>query len=485
MLPHATLLLALVAAERCVEVLSLADVHGHAAELPRLAARMSPIRAGGPSLLFDAGDSLQGTLAARLSEGEAVVAALGAMGVDAAAIGNHDFDYGAAALRRRMATASYPFLAANLRDASTGELPAWKNLYPSRLLRPPGGPVVGVFGLSARDTPSLTMPRNVEGLAFLPEAEAAARQAAALRREGAEVVVGVVHLGGYCTDLGDPDDLSSCEAGRDLFRLARSLPPGLVDALLGGHTHGFVNHRVNGVALVQAGSRAEAAGWVTLCTGRPARFHPPIRAAGDGKGGGAPEDARVASAVEPFLAAARSSLREPLGVSLPWPLARDSRGPSPFGVAVAQAVREALRTDFALINGGSLRTDLAPGALTLGQVYEALPFEDSLAVVRVRGAALVELLRALEGAEKGFPQLAGLRFDGGEARTCDGAPLDLNRTYAVGTNEFIASGGDGTQSVLARLPPGSLTMRKDLHQRDAFVAWLRRVHGSEPPAACP
>jgi len=485
MLPHAALLLALVAAERCVEVLSVADVHGQISHLPRLAARIAEVRARGPSLLLDAGDSLQGTLAARLSEGEAVVAALGAMGVDAAAVGNHDFDYGAAALRHRMAEAPYPFLAANLRDRGTGRLPTWRNLASSRVFRLAGGPVVGVFGISSSETPSLTMPRNVEGLSFAPEAAEAVRQARALRRQGAEIVVGIVHEGGWCADLGDPDDLSSCEGGRSLFRLARALPQGLVDALAGGHTHGFVNHRVNGVALVQAGSGAEAAGWVTLCAGGPVRFHPPLWGREAGKGGEAPEDARVASAVAPYLAAARSSLEAPLGARLPWPLTRDPRRPSSLGAAVAQAVREALRTDFALVNGGCLRTDLAPGALTLGQVYEALPFDDGLAVVRLPGSALVEMLRALQGSEKGFPQLAGLRFDGREARTCDGAPLDPSRTYVLGTNEFVALGGDGTRAVLSRLPAGSVDMREDVRQRDAFAAWLQREHADRPPGPCP
>ncbi len=345
--------------------------------------------------------------------------------------------------------------------------------------------MVGVFGISAEDTPSLTMPRNVEGLTFAPEAAESARAARDLRARGAEIVLGLVHVGGYCRDLGDPDDLSSCDADRALFRLARSLPPGLVDALLGGHTHGFVNHRVNGVALVQAGSRAEAAGWLTVCVGKPVRFHPPLRRGTGGKGAEGPVDARVAAAVAPYVEAAEVARRRPLGIRIVEPLTRDPARQSTLGAAAAQAVRAALQADFGLVNAGGLRMDLPPGELTFGQLYESFPFDDELAVVTLDGARLLELLRGLASGDKGFPQLAGLSFDGREARACGGAPIDPARTYVLGTNEFLATGGDGTRRVLDQLPPGAVRMREDLRFRDVFADWLRSAPQGHLPGACP
>ncbi|MEI6226812.1 MAG: hypothetical protein WCS72_18885, partial [Deltaproteobacteria bacterium] len=81
----AALALALSAAPSCVEILSMSDLHGRIAALPRIAAEIAPVRARGPSLLLDAGDSAQGTVEASLSRGDAVVAGLAALGVDAAA----------------------------------------------------------------------------------------------------------------------------------------------------------------------------------------------------------------------------------------------------------------------------------------------------------------------------------------------------------------------------------------------------------------
>src|SRR6266568_1236346 len=102
------LALSLAAHPRCVEVVELSDLHGRLDALPRVAQAVEELRQRGPTLLLDGGDSMQGTLDSELNEGRAVVAAFGALGVDAAAIGNHDFDRGPEVLRSRIAEARYP-----------------------------------------------------------------------------------------------------------------------------------------------------------------------------------------------------------------------------------------------------------------------------------------------------------------------------------------------------------------------------------------
>jgi len=478
MLLAAALALSIASAPTCVEILSISDLHGRLDTLPRIAAEIAPLRARGPALLLDAGDSAQGTIEASLSGGDAVVIGLAALGVDAAALGNHDLDFGQEAARRRIAAAPYPTLAANLRDARTRRLPDWRNLEGSRIFRLPGGPTVGVFGLSTPSTPRQTMASNAAGLRFGKLAPEAERQARDLRARGAELVVGLVHAGGSCRDLAPPDDLSSCDQRSELFSLARALPAGLVDGLVGGHTHGFLSHRVNGVALVQAGSKGQAVGWLTLCVGRPARFHLPIRP-GDDKGSGAPgEDAKVRAAVAPHLAAAEAERQRPVGVRLDRPLGRGRDRVSTLGATAAQAARAAMGAEIGLVNAGALRASLPAGDLRYGQVYEAMPFDDGLAVVRMRGSDLLAALSALSSFRGEVPQAAGLVPDGASTSTCSGLPVDRDRIYTVAMNEFLAEGGDGLRGTLSRLPPGAKTVRGDLRLRDATVAWLQTA----PPA---
>src|SRR5205823_11669871 len=145
----------------------------------------------------------------------------------------------------------------------------------------------------------------------------------------------VAHIGGRCKDWSNPDDVSSCEPDSGLFKLARALPKGTVDAIVGGHTHQVVAHRVNGVPLVQAGANGEALAWITLCEGGRVEIHPPTRIQPGATflGEKVEDSPAVAAAVKPFQTAAQAERDRPLGVSLPAPLPRSRDAQSPLGSA--------------------------------------------------------------------------------------------------------------------------------------------------------
>src|SRR4029079_5902472 len=180
---------------------------------------------GGGVLLVDSGDMFQGTLESNLNEGAAVVAAYNALGYAAAAIGNHEFDYGPAgpdetvqkpgedprgALKARAASARFPFLAANTVDDATGQPVAWTNVKPSTLVEV-RGVRIGLIGVTTPDTPALTIGANVTGLTFAPLVPVITREAMAVRARGATAVIVLAHAGGRCTKLDDPGNLSSCD----------------------------------------------------------------------------------------------------------------------------------------------------------------------------------------------------------------------------------------------------------------------------------
>src|SRR5262245_54856250 len=228
--------------------------------------RQARARDGGAVVLVDAGDMFQGTLESNLEEGAPVIAAYNALGYDAAAVGNHDFDYGPAgppsvprspaddpfgALEARAAEARFPFLAANILVATTQEPVAWRNVRPTTIVEK-AGVKVGIVGVSTETTLHTTMAANVATLAMAPLAETIAARAAALRKQGAAIVVVAAHAGGDCRDFKDPDDLSSCAPGQEIVAIANALPGGLVDAIVAGHRHEGMAHRVNGIAIVEA-----------------------------------------------------------------------------------------------------------------------------------------------------------------------------------------------------------------------------------------
>src|SRR5262245_1243472 len=139
--------------------------------------RAARARDGGAVLLIDAGDMFQGTLESNLNEGASVIAAYNTLGYVAAAVGNHDFDFGPAglpatpqkadddprgALKARATQASFPFLAANLIDIDTARPVDWPNVRPSTVVTA-AGLRVGIIGVMTARALSGTIAANVGG----------------------------------------------------------------------------------------------------------------------------------------------------------------------------------------------------------------------------------------------------------------------------------------------------------------------------------
>jgi 2',3'-cyclic-nucleotide 2'-phosphodiesterase (5'-nucleotidase family) len=462
------------------------DLHGRMALLPWLGGHLANLRrarrADGAVLLVDAGDLFQGTLASNLTEGAAVVRAYNALGYAAAAIGNHEFDYGPAgeqsfpraptddprgALRARAREASFPFLAANIVEASSGASPRWENVSPD-FLTTVAGVRVGLVGVSTEATPTTTLAVNFRGLAMRPLAAAVSERAASLRSRGAVVVVVLAHAGGGCRRFDQPADLASCDAHEEVFELARALPEGSVDAIVAGHTHRGVAHVVNGIPVIESFANGQAFGRVDLTvergrvTGR--EVFPPHGVCGEitrepvdpdrcapapYEGAAVVADEAVARIVAGPLAAARSVEERPVGVVVERPVRTRYQEESALNNLIADRMRAAAPgADVALMNGGGVRADLPPGALDYGHLYATLPFDNRLVTVRMRGSALRAALRDNVRADDGALGLAGARV----AVTCAGASMELrvarddgraiadDELLTVATNDYLAGG---------------------------------------------
>jgi 5'-nucleotidase len=407
--------------------------------LPLLAGYVSNLRRsresdGGGVLLVDSGDTFQGGIESDLSEGGLVVDAYNAMGYTSETIGNHDFDFGSVdspsarqlpgdlrgALKARASQARYPFLAANLIDEATGAPIAWPNVRPSVLVDA-AGVKVGIVGVTTIDAMESTIAANVQGLHVAALGPVIVAEASKLREEGAEVVVVAAHAGGRCDRFDDPADLSSCEADSEIFRVARSLPHGLVDVIVAGHTHAAIAHQVNGMAIIQAFSHGQAFGRVDVVFDRKTRGVARIRifppheicsqenpstgkcatvtpgAATQYEGKPVLSDPAVARAMTPALEHVRALEITTLGPVLDAPISRAGDTGSPLGGVFADAIREATPgADAAILNNAArgLWADLPAGPITFGKLYEVFPFDNRVVHVSLTGG---ELRRWLEG----------------------------------------------------------------------------------------
>ena len=487
---------------------------------------------GGAVLVLDAGDTFQGGIESNLSEGLMVVDAYNAIGYTALAIGNHDFDYGSVdprapvaewlpkaihaaepsdlqgALKAAAARARFPFLAANILDAATGEPVQWPNVVPSAIVEL-AGVRIGLIGMMTETGLRQTLAAHAVGLATSPLAATVAREAALLRERGAEVIVLATHAGGWCGETANPHDLSSCDDGSEIFRLVRELPRGTLQAIVAGHTHGTVAHIVDDVPITSVPNFGVQFGRMDLTFDTAqhrvtdARIHPPQNvcariepASGDcavAPAGAVPEyegrpvvpSAKVAAAIAPEIERVRALRAEPLGVVADTPIARGSGAESALGNLFADAVRAAIPgADAALGYGagrGGIRADLPSGPLTFGHAYDAFPFDNRITRVALTGAQLTRVLAAqlpfwIDG-RRGLPGLAGIRLavscDGTQARvrlTRDsGADVqpDERLVVAMASNtvgRFAATALDGEPEISATEIPVLV--------RDAVAGWL-------------
>ena len=522
------------------------DFHGHV--FPNRAALRdgTPVEMGGSALfagylanvraenpggviLLDGGDLFQGTIASNVTEGAVVVDVYNYLRYTAAAIGNHEFDYGPVgpvsvaepgmdpfgALKARIQQAKFPFLAVNIYDAASGEHPAWLG-NDGTLLIEVNGVKVGIFGLATPMTPRTTNPVNVASLRFgslVPEAISAA---AALRGLGAEVVIAVMHAGGRCAAYDNPRDVSSCNPNEELFEMLEEIPPGTLDAIVAGHTHQVVGHFIKGVPAIE--TPGLGAFFSTIDLWLDPRQHSviadrtqiramiPICARVDEQGSCDPRklrdapsarltqatflhrpvvpDAKVTEMLEPAEAKVRAEQERKLGVKVPHELVRNREGESALGEVLVDALREMERADVALINPGGLRADLPAGELTYGEVYDVLPFENTVANVTVTGEELMRLLQAAYQPRRIY-QVSGLQLtllrcpDVVRLQTVklsDGARIRAEQRYQVAMPDFLASGGDGMAPAVGSLPPGRIDLgtNREMGLRDSLVAFIQK-----------
>src|SRR5437879_10697732 len=188
-----------------------------------------------------AAEARQASRLSRLRSGLPAITAMNASGIDAAAIGNHEFDWSGDTLRARRAGARYRFLAANISDTTGTARPGWAEPW---TLISRGGLKIAVIGLALKATPTNTTPRNVQGLAF-GDGAAAVRRVLPQARAAADFVIEIAHEGAFCDGPPATDPVPAPACHGDIVDIARGLDSASVDLVVSGHTRWPVNPATN------------------------------------------------------------------------------------------------------------------------------------------------------------------------------------------------------------------------------------------------
>lgn len=462
------------------------DTHGHVFEdkntigLNSLAA----LKKSEPgAILLDAGDFLNGAVAASFSQGEDIIRLMRLTGYDAATLGNHEFGYGSDILLARYAAASkpsplpaLPLISANIHclGGATGQ---------GDFLVDPGvilyrqGVSIGILALSTLEGQSPTGPQGQGFVQEAPARESAELMIKRLKSAGCDIIIGLTHLG---SDEALPQS-----------SLALDGLPGL-DIVIDGHSHRLRDMPLaGGLHLFSPGAEGRAVGRLEIYYDKEAksiacfknsilskedlqREYPQLQ-----------PDASVSAALAALNDKIDAALYAIVG-QLPKALGANRQslrtGPTALGNFCAEAMRAAYGSDIALLNGGAIRGGLPQGPVSLRDMHGLFPYGGKLMEFEISGTELLEILEhglhSLPGAWGGYLQMAGLELETrpdmppgsrlAAARLSSGAAIKTDGRYRVAVNDYMAAGGDGYHCFVGKVP-----LRQSIDIRDAVIAKMQ------------
>lgn len=412
---------------------------------------------GGNVLLVDAGDAFQGTLFFNYWQGQEAAHFMNALGYQAMAVGNHEFDSGPATLARFIQATDFPVLSANI-DASA-QVSLTGLIEPYTVLEV-GGESVGVFGLTTEDTSYISSPGP--DVIFNNVTTSAQATVDTLRGMGVDKIVALTHIG-YLED----QTLAAAVSG--------------IDVIVGGHSHTPLGDMPN--------AQGDYPTVITSPAGEPVlivsawewgRYLGRLDVTFDDMGvvqsfEGSPIFIDVNVAEDPAIAADVAVWKEPVlelsnmvigatDVKLDGTRTLVRTQETNLGNLICDAMlwkTVGAGSQICITNGGGIRATIDPGEVTYGEVLTVLPFGNQISTFGLMG---VDVLASLENGvsrwantDGRFPQVAGMRyaFDpdlpvgsrilSAEIKNSDGSfsPIDPDEIYIVASNDFMRRGGDG------------------------------------------
>ncbi|CUQ68168.1 5'-nucleotidase [Candidatus Nitrospira inopinata] len=387
--------------------------------------------------------------------------------------GNHEFDEGKDELLRLLnggnhpsgpfletpyRGARFPTVSANVVDEKTG-----KPIFPPYVIKQVKNVRLAFIGAVLKETPTIVTPTGVAGLKFLDEADSINRYVRWLRKtHGLRTFIVLLHQGGRQTTYEGPTQSNGLVNGRELVDIVSRLDDD-VDVVISGHAHAFTNALLknrNGaeILVTQAFSAGTAYGDIDLLIDRQSRDvvakSASIVTTYRDAGPGLTPHPQVARLVERAQATVAPLVNRVIGTAATDLVRAESpSGESALGNLIADAQRAALGTDFAFMNPGGIRADLAAGPVTYGQLFTIQPFGNSLVRMELTGQQIYDLLNQ-QWVNQPFPRIlktSGLTYvwDGNRPIgdrivevSRDGVPIDRLATYTVTINSFLAAGGD-------------------------------------------
>ncbi len=441
----------------------------------RRAELVRRIRQEAPGALYlDAGDIFQGTPFYSVFKGEACHRIAVAAGIEATTIGNHELDNGIDNLKKQIAVSGIRLLCCNVFDRASGKL-----VFPAYHVFARNGVKIGVIG-SIGDSAWLDADRKYCEPMEQRNQTATVRQVARRIRPYVDLVVVLSHSG------IEFDEIMAAEVAE-------------IDVIVGGHTHeelheprliannpgvGTCQNGLGGTIVVQAGEHGIHLGRLDLLineTGQISTFSGRLE--------------KITSAYEPSvddqvqqlvksyndrLEASMQAVAGHTAFELALPKEQKRTHILPMGTFTAQSMLEAGKADICLVNSGSIRASISAGDITVGMIYESLPYDNTVVTFVMPGSEVQKMFdhictnyATLDGYQyAGFTADFDLNRGRAEKIVIGGQPLDNSKNYRVSTSSFIANGNLGGDKMFVDALGSE---DSGILMRDAALAYLARV----------
>ncbi|MRT58812.1 bifunctional UDP-sugar hydrolase/5'-nucleotidase [Enterobacteriaceae bacterium RIT693] len=431
---------------------------------------------GGVLLLLSGGDVNTGVPESDLMFAEPDFKGMSKIGYDAMAIGNHEFDHSLKTLRKQQKWASFPFISANIYNKKSG-----KRLFKPYALFTRQKIKIAVIGLTTQDTVKSGRPRHFDNITFTSPTDEVRHLVEHLKKnQKPDIIIAATHMGHYAPSSG--------EHAEDDVDLAKALPPGTLDIIVGGHTQQALcmndygkeitdyvpgmpckPDRQNGTWIVQANEWGRYVGRAdfTFRNGElklvnyqliPVNLKKAVRPQ-NGEARYAfftseiRQDPGMIKLLGPWQEKSERILMQKIG-ELKGELVGDRQRVRSEQTNLSRLVLTSQMAltgaDFAVINGGGVRTTLHEGDITRRDTLLVLPFRNQVAYIDLTGKEAADYISAVAIKPSGtgyYAQFANVTFTLKGNKASDiaikGKAIQYDKVYRLATLDAIASGGIG------------------------------------------
>ncbi|QIB26950.1 5'-nucleotidase C-terminal domain-containing protein [Caloranaerobacter azorensis] len=431
-----------------IDILTSNDFHGkleggYEAGAAKFAAYMQYYKNMNPegTIILNAGDAFQGTPMSNLLRGKPVVEMMNMIGFDAMTVGNHEFDWGIETILDTLKNANFEFIVANIYE--NGKPVNWAKPY---TIIEKNGVKIGIIGLATPETAITAHADYVGSYEFKDPVEICNKLIPEVKKQGADIIIILSHLPAS-------QDKETKEITGELADLAKGITG--ADAAIGGHSHQQVAGIINDIPVIQAYKHGRMIGHITLYYDTKAK-----KVVGNNielievrKGNlNIEPDAKVQAMVDKYNEELKPIFGKVIGKA-ETDILRDYNNESAMGNWITDVMRKKANVQIAFTNAGGIRADLTAGDITIGNIFEAMPFDNTIVTGEMTGAQIKAILEQSVTLYKGMLQISGIKFTYDSTKPEgervidiyleDGTPIEMDKTYTVATNDFLSGGQDG------------------------------------------